>query len=278
MLFLGLVWGSSFILIKKSLIAFSSYQVGLLRIGISALAFMPIAIQSFRKIEKKDLKFIIIVGLTGSGIPAFLFPLAQTQISSSMAGLLNSLTPLFTLILGILFFGTAFKWSKVSGVLIGLLGAALLILFGEQIGQNAVSLYSFFAVLATICYATSVNTVGTHLQHISPITVSATSFLMVGVPAILYLLSSDVPSIVTEHPHGWASLGYASILALFGTVISTVVFFQLVRLNNALFASMIAYIIPIVALGWGAIDGEQITLFHYLGMVLILVGVYLSRK
>ena len=119
---------------------------------------------------------------------------------------------------------------------------------------------------------------GTYLQHVSPITVSATSFLMVGVPAVCYILFSDIPETVVSHPHGWSSLGYASILSIFGTVISTVLFFQLVKLNNALFASMIAYIIPIVALGWGAVDGELITPFHFLGMVLILVGVYLSRK
>ena len=122
------------------------------------------------------------------------------------------------------------------------------------------------------------NTVGSYLQHIRPITVSATSFLMIGIPAIIYLLFSDVPQTVMTHPEGWSSLGYASILAIFGTVISTIMFFQLVRLNNALFASMIAYIIPIVALGWGALDGELITTFHFLGMGLILAGVYLSRK
>ena len=278
MLFLSLVWGSSFILIKKSLIAFSSYEVGMLRIGISALAFLPIAVGAFRKIERKDLKFLLLVGLTGSGIPAFLFPLAQTQISSSVAGLLNSLTPLFTLVLGILFFKTAFKSSKLAGVLIGLVGAALLILFGENIGENAVSWYSAFAILATICYATSVNTVGTHLQHLDPITTSATSFLMVGIPAILYLCFSDVPQTVMTHAHGLQSLGYVTILALIGTVLSTVIFFQLVRMSNALVASMIAYIIPVVALGWGAIDGEVISFYHFLGMSLILVGVYLSRK
>lgn len=278
MLLLGLVWGSSFILIKKSLVAFSSYQVGVLRIGISALAFLPIGIQAFRKIKRSDLKWIILVGLAGSGIPSFLFPLAQTQISSSIAGLLNSLTPLFTLVLGILFFNTDYKFSKVAGVLIGLLGASLLILFGESFGENAVSWYSLFAVLATVCYATSVNTVGTHLQHLKPITTSATSFIIIGVPALVYILFSDIPETVTQHPQGYESLTYVLILALLGTVLSTVIFFQLVRISNALIASMIAYIIPIVALGWGALDGELISLYHFVGMGLILVGVYLSRK
>ncbi len=279
MLVLGLVWGSSFILIKKSLIAFSSNEVGLLRIGISALAFLPIAISSFKKITSKDLKFLIIVGLAGSGIPSFLFPLAQTQISSSVAGLLNSLTPLFTLILGILFFGNSFKWSKVGGVLIGLAGAALLILFGSSVGNDPVSWFSLFAILATVCYAISVNTVGTYLKHLKPITTSATSFLMVGIPALIYIICcSDIPSTVLTDEHGWQSLGYVTVLAILGTVLSTIIFFQLVRISNALFASMIAYVIPIVALGWGALDGELISFYHFIGMALILIGVYLSRK
>ena len=279
MLVLGLVWGSSFILIKKSLIAFSSNEVGLLRIGISALAFLPVALSSFKKITPKDIKLLLLVGLAGSGIPSFLFPLAQTQISSSVAGLLNSLTPLFTLILGIFFFGNGFKWTKVGGVLIGLVGAALLILFGSSIGNDPVSWFSLFAVLATICYAISVNTVGTYLQHLKPITTSATSFLMIGIPALVYIaFFSDIPNTVLTDEHGWQSLGYVSILALVGTVLSTIIFYQLVRISNALFASMIAYVIPIVALGWGALDGEMISFYHLIGMGLILMGVYLSRK
>ncbi len=260
------------------MIAFSSQEVGLLRICISALAFLPLSLRYFKRIKRKDLVPLTVVGLCGTGIPSFLFPLAQTQISSSIAGVLNSLTPLFTLILGILFFKTVFSWSKVGGVLLGLLGAILLILYGESMDGAVNIYYSLFAVAATICYATSVNTVGTYLKELDPITTSACSFIIVGIPALLYLTTTDIVMIVQTHEHGWQSLLAVSVLGLVGTVISTIIFFQLVQLSNALFASTIAYVIPIVALAWGAFDGEPITIYHGIGMLLILMGVYLSRK
>jgi drug/metabolite transporter (DMT)-like permease len=275
---LSMIWGSSFILIKKSLIAFSPQQVACLRIGISALAFFPFLAARFRRIDWQKWRYFLLVGVTGSAVPAFLFAFAQTQINSTMAGILNSLTPLFTLILGMFFFGSPFVVKKAGGVFLGLLGAILLILWSNEQGLSGHWAYALLVILATICYATSVNTVGSYLKGINSVTISAVSFSFMGLPALGYLFSTDFLSLMAHSPQAWASLGYVSILALFGTVLATMIFFYLVHLNNAVFASMIAYLIPIVAVFWGVIDGEPVSWMHGLGMILILSGIYLSRQ
>jgi len=276
--FLSIIWGSSFILIKKGLVVYDPVQVACLRIGISALAFLPVLLVRFKKIDWSKWKYLLLVGITGSGVPAFLFSIAQTKINSSMAGILNSLTPLFTLLLGIFLFGAPLKWTKVLGVLIGLAGAAGLILFGNEGGMQGNIGYSLLIILATICYGTSVNTVGKYLNDIPSLIISAVSFSFVGLPAFFYLMTTDFFQLLAQQPGAWDALGYITILSLGGTVLATVIFFRLVQWTNPVFASTVAYLIPIVALIWGVFDGEQIGLLSLVGMGLILTGVYLSRN
>ena len=244
----------------------------------SALAFLPFLIWKFKEVDWKKWLALFLVGLTGTALPSFLFPLAQTQISSSIAGMLNSLTPLSTLILGVLIFKAPFAWSKLLGILIGLGGAAILILFGEEVGISGNAWYSLFIILATICYALSANIVGFYLKGMGSLMISAASFVMVGLPAIAYLFSTDFVHVVSTHEFGWQALGYVTLLALASTVLASILFFKLVQDTSPVFSSTVSYIVPIVALIWGVIDGEPFTVFHILGMALILFGVNLSRK
>lgn len=275
---LALVWGSSYILIKKGLVAFEPEQLACLRISISSIAFLPLFLMRIKEVDWSKFKYLIIIGLSGSGIPAFLFAIAQTEISSSVAGVLSSLTPLFTLVWGITLFGVPMVWSKVLGVIIGLAGAISLIVFGSNAGLDGNMWYGLLIVLGCALYALSVNTVKTYLQDMSAITISAVSFFIIGIPAAIYLFTTDFLSIMQNHEAAWISLGYVAILALFGTVLATILFFKLVQLTNAVFSSMVSYLIPIVALFWGAVDQETISSFHYIGMMLILLGVYISKK
>lgn len=275
---LGLVWGSSYVLIKKGLEAFSPQQVACLRISITMLAFFPVFIFRFKKIDWTKLKYYAIVGFAGSFFPAFLFAFAQTRISSSVTGVLSSLTPLFTLALGIFFFKAPFNPAKALGVMVGLAGAVLLIVYGKEAGETGNIWYGLLVVLGSLLYASSANTVGAHLYHMNALTISAVSFMIIGFPALAYLFFSDIPTVLSEHEKGWASLGYISILSIFGTVIATVLFFKLVQITDAVFSSTVSYLIPLVAIIWGAVVGEPITLFHLAGMILILSGVYISRK
>lgn len=278
LVFLALVWGSSYILIKKGLEVYEPVQVAILRICISATAFFPLFLSRFKKVRRDQLKHLVIVGFAGSGIPAFLFAFAQTEISSSIAGVLSSLTPLFTLIIGILLFNRPTIWTKVIGVVVGLLGALCLILFGKSAGIEGNLWYGLFIVAGCALYATSVNTVGSYLQDLDSRTISAVSFFMIGIPGFVYLGFSGIPQVLAEKEGAVLALGYIALLALFGTVIASILFFKLVQNTSPIFASMVSYLIPIIALGWGAADGESITAFHFIGMLLILGGVYITRK
>lgn len=278
LILLSLVWGSSFILIKKSLLAFSALEVGALRITLATIAFTPFFIHHLKEVPWEKLKYFIIIGLCGSGIPSFLYAIAQTQVDSSIAGLLNSLTPIFTLIIGLLVFKTILIKKQLVGIILGFLGAVALILLdnsGVQTDSNI--LFASFIVLATICYGTSVNVVKFKLDGLKPVLISSVSFIITGPFAIAYLLTTDFVSDITNHPDGWTALAAVSTLALLSTFLSTILFYKLVHKTDAVFASSVSFIIPIVALAWGFIDGEFVGLGHIVSLVCILVGVYLLR-
>lgn len=276
---LSLIWGSSYILIKKSLVVYSPVQVACLRLSISALAFLPFFIQRFRTVPRRQYRLLLAVGLTGTALPSFLFALAQTQVSSSVAGILNSLSPLFTMLLGIFFFRAEARLAKIMGVILGLAGAVSLLLFGQRMEGGGNMALGLLIVLATICYATSSNLVGFYLRQMSSLTISAFSFFVVGAPAIVLLFGvTDFVAVLQQSEGGWQALGYVAILALFSTVLASVLFFKLIQWTNPVFGSTVSYLVPVVALLWGVWDGERITELHVAGMLLILLGVYLSRK
>ncbi len=274
---LSVIWGSSFILIKKSLIAFSPLQVACFRISIAGIAFLPFILKEFKKVSKQDIKYLLIVSIGGSGVPAFLYALGQTQVSSSVAGLLNSLTPLFTLILGVLLFKTKITILKVSGVVLGLIGAALLITFGKDTGVGNDLFYPMLIVIATIGYAISVNTIGTYLSHLKPITISSIAFGLITLPAFFILMTTEILEVFRTDDHAIPSFIYVSLLSFLGTFLANIYFYKLVQRTNALFASTVSYVIPIVAIAWGYFDSEIIGIYHIIGFLLILSGVYLTR-
>ena len=279
LIFLGLclVWGTSFILIKKGLIAFSFYDVAVLRIVITFISFIPFLVIFWTKIPWNRFWKFLLVGLTGSGIPSFLYPMAQTQIDSSTAGILNSLTPIFTLIAGFLIFKIPFTRLKLIGVFTGFIGACLLVLSNDQTGFSGMNWYALYIVGATICYGISVNAVKAFFQDINSLLISAVSFSIIGPIALTYLLFSDIPETTMHAPHGITSFIYIALLAFFSTVIGTIFFFRLVQRTNPVFSSSISYLVPVVALFWGLLDGEFIGIYHLLSMVLILIGIFLVR-
>lgn len=278
LILLALTWGSSYILIKKGLVDFSPTQVAGLRVSISALAFLPIFLMRYKTVDWSNWKALATVGFAGSFFPAVLFSVAQTELSSSVTGVLSSLTPLFTLLIGILFFKAPAIWMKIVGVLVGLLGAVLLIVLNQGAGDVGNPYYGILVVLATLGYGLSTHTVKTYLQDVGSITISAVAFTIIGIPGLIMLLSSDFTEVLRTSETGWESLGYITILALMGTVAASILFFKLVQITNPVFASMVSYLTPIVAVGWGALDNEVVTIYHFVGMVLILLGVYISRN
>jgi len=276
LVFLSIVWGTSFILIKKSLVAFSDYQVASLRIAISAIAFFPVILWNIRKINWKKWDKFLLVGLTGSGIPPFLFSAAQTKISSSMAGALNTLATIFTLIIAVLFFRQKTDLQKIIGVLLGLLGAGFIVLYNNTLEGHI--FYALLVVVAALSYGFNANFVSWYFEGIKPLHISAVSIGLLGPGAIFILARSNFIEVMQTNPDAVNSLLAVSILALVSTVIASVIFFKLIKNTNAVFASSVCYLIPVVAVVWGMLDGEAFHPYYIGSLVLILFGVYLTRK
>jgi drug/metabolite transporter (DMT)-like permease len=270
---LAIIWGSSFILMKKGLQVYTPYQVGAIRMFISMISLMPFLVGHFRKVEKSRWKYLLIAGLCGNGIPAILFPLAETRISSALAGMINSMVPIFTLVLGVVFFKMKTDKGKALGIFIGLIGAILFVSGGNNVSGD--SNYAYLVVIATICYAVSVNTIRHYLLGLDAIRNTGFALLFSGVPLAIYLFSTDFVDRTMHTPGAAFSLSCVIILGLFGTTISTILFNHLIRISDALTASSCTYLIPVVAVLWGIFDGEKPALIHYIGFVLIISGVYL---
>ena len=269
---LSLIWGTSYILMKKGLESFSVFQVASLRILISFLCLLPVAIHSLHRLKREDIPSILIIGFLGSGIPAFLFPLAQTRIDSSVAGMLNSLSPVFTLTMGILMYQRKAIRSQTAGVFLGLLGAAGLL----YSGSFTFNYYGLFVVLATLLYGISSNEVG-RVQGFNGLEITSLAFFVLGPFAIATLLLTDLQApLVTEH---WMrNLGFIAILSVCGSAIALALFYRLIRDTSPVFASMTTYFIPIVATFWGLSDNERLTSTMLISVLLILAGVYLINR
>ncbi len=275
LILISLIWGSSFILMKRGLEVFSDFQVANMRIFFSMLTLLPLALFYLQKVSRKDLIPIALVAVIGSGIPPFLFTIAQTQITSAATGVLNALTPLFALIVGILVFKNAFHRKQFTGVLVGFIGAISLLLMAPTLDEGGNHWYGLFVVAATICYAFSVNVIKKYCQNISPITLNILVFSIIGPFAGIMLFSTDFVSLLSTGPKAWEAFAYVLILAVLGTAFATILFFQLVQQTDAIFASTTTYLIPIVAVLWGLFDGESIGWEYLIGLGLILSGVYL---
>lgn len=272
---LAFVWGGSFILIKKGLIHFTAIEVGALRIAISALAFIPVFFISGVPFPKGRVLLITIVVLTGNGIPAFLFALAETRLGSAVTGVLNSLTPLFALVMGVFFFGIKFRRHHLTGLLLGCLGIIVLMI-GER--DWHISSYVFFVVLGTLCYGLSANLLKRYCQDIHPFALTAVGFSSLGFIALIILWTSGTYEKMAFADVWKESLTPLFALALICTVFANILFFWLIQRTTAVFGSAIAYAIPCMALVWGSLDGELITWFQLTGFGFIIAAVYALRR
>lgn len=274
---LALIWGSSFILMKKGLDGLDFWQVGSLRIIFCAVFLLIVGFNSLKGIAQHQWKFIALTALFGTFIPAYLFPLAETNVSSSICSILNSLTPLNTLILGAIAFGLNFRRNQVFGIVIGLIGTAVLILSGDNDSVTKDYSYVSFVFIATICYATNINLIKRYLSDVKPLSITTGNFLVMLVPAIGILFCTDFTTRMDLSETHKAML-YVMILGIIGTGVANVIFYKLIQTSSPIFASSVTYLIPIVACFWGLFDNETLTAFQLLGAFIILIGVYLANK
>ena len=269
---LSLIWGTSYILMKKGLRSFSTYQMASLRILISFVCLLPIALRNLPKLNKNNLRSILIIGFFGSGIPAFIYPLAQTRIDSSLTGMLNTLSSAFTLAIGILFYKRKAIRSQMAGVFLGFLGAAGLLYSGSL----TLNYYGLFVVLATLMNGVSNNEVS-KVEGLNGLQITSLSFFVLSPFALALLLSTDLHA-VTLTPHWLQNFSYIAILSVLGSAFANAIYYSLVRDTSPVVASVVAYFIPIVATLWGISDNEHPAPTMFISVLLILAGVYLINR
>ena len=278
LLVLALIWGSSFILIKWALESLSPLQVGAIRILAASLFLSPLAILKLRKLPLKTNLLLLLIGVVGSFGPAFLFAVAQTELPSSLTGVLNALTPLFVIIMGALFFKKRILPATGLGIVVGFVGTSILILGGSAEGIGAFNAYALLVVLATIMYGVNLNIIKYFLSEIDALAITSVSLLFVGPLAAGVLFSTDFVARISESAQALEGLFYVSLLGVVGTAIALILFNYMVKISDPVFASSVTYLIPIVAIVWGIADGEQLFPIHIVGIALILVGVWLANR
>jgi drug/metabolite transporter (DMT)-like permease len=273
---LALIWGSSFKLMKLGSVHLSGIQIGALRIFAAGLAFAPFAIFQVRQIPRNRIPLLVVSGLLGNLFPAFLFAVAINSISPSLEGILNSLTPLFVILIGILFFKVRVESRKIAGVLIGFIGLLLLTLYS---GFDASGFgYALLVLLATLFYGINVNLVNRYLRGLNPIAMATVSLSLVAIPAAVVVWQQDLFSMAMNDESARISIGASMLLGVVGSAVATALFYILIKRSGAIFASLVTYAIPIVAIGWGLFDGETITWIQIGCLGIILGGVYLVNK
>ncbi len=279
LILLSLIWGTSFILIKQGLKIFAPDEVGALRVAAASLFLLPFALVRVRELNKDDYSKLFVSGLLGIFFPAFLFAWAQTRLESSLAGILNTLSPLWTMILGALFFGQRFKGYAIIGIIISFGGAIILTLSRSTGSVSSFNSYGLLIVIACALYGTNLNWLKFKVHNMGSMTITSVALLLVGPLAAFYLFGfTDFTSKLSDATGAWRAFGFVVLLALMSTAIANLIFAKLVKISTPLFASSVTYIMPIVAVMWGVLDGETLLIGHLIGMIAILGGVYLANR
>ena len=275
---LSLIWGSSFILIKKGLVGLEADQLGSLRIIFSSIIIILIAWKRLLKISRVEWKWITISAFLGSFFPAFLFAFAEKEIDSAVASVINSIVPLNTLVIGMVLFNIRSTKRQIIGVLIGLAGTYMLIISGINLNPDQNYLYSGFVILCSFLYALNVNIIKKYLQHLSALTITVGHFAVIIIPAIIVFCFSDFDVNSLKKQGTIDSIIYVLILAVFGTALAKILFNKLIKISSPVFASSVTYSMLIVSIFWGLVDGEKFSIYQLIATIIIILGVLLTNK
>lgn len=272
-----LIWGSSFILIKKALMGLAPPMMAAFRIFFAALFILPFGISRIRSVSFRQFRNIMFIAIAGTGIPAILFAYAQTKIPSAVAGSLNSLTPLCTFTVGYFIFGNRVSMRKILGIIVGLIGALILMGIDFSITSSFNS-YSILVLIAVFCYGFSTNAIKYWSGDIPPLTIAGVGISIIGIVALISLVNMDAWTAVSSHPLGYQSLACTALLGMGSTAMASVLYFWLNHKKGPIYASSATYAIPVVAMLWGVLDREALSMHNYIGMLLILLGVFMITR
>ena len=283
LILLSLIWGSSFILMKKSMVpvgdetVMGPYQVGSLRIFFAGLVLMPIALRHLKYLKTEVFWWLLLVGTAGNLIPALLFTLAETKINSSLAGVLNLGTSFFVVLIGVVIYKSKPSRAQLAGLIMGAFGLYQ-ILKVQLDFESGTLLYASFVLVATFCYGVGLTTIKFKLNTVSPVVITSLSFFIITFPALAIGLYTDAFTPIMNHPDGLTSLGYLIVLSVLGTAFAVFIFTKLVSISSHIFATGVTYLIPVVAVFIGQFTGEKFDLYNLIWVAVILIGVYLMNK
>ena len=276
---LSIIWGSSYILIKKGLVGLTPIQLGAFRILMTTIILLAVGYKSLQGWSFEQWKWLAFTGFFGTFFPSFLFAFSETEINSSVVAVLNGLTPLFTIIIAYFFFQQSVKIRQLGGVLVGFVGTIILVAQEFSLAASGDGRYAFLVVMASMCYAINVNTIKYKLDGVAPMAIALANFIAICIPALILLLNSSFPwSSFYYDTTILTSMGYIFILSLFGTAFAKVLFNELLTFSSTVFSISITYLLPVVAIGWGLLDGESFGGLQWLASGLILGGIYLVTE
>jgi drug/metabolite transporter (DMT)-like permease len=279
LILLALIWGTSFILMKRGLVVFSPGEVGSLRVVAAALFLLPVAIVHLKHLDKNHYPKLLASGLMGIFFPAFLFATAQTKLESSVSGILNSLTPICTLLIGVFIFRQPFRSQSILGIIIGLFGTIILVFANADGSIGTVNSYALLVIIACVFYAANLNFIKYRITDLKALTITSVSIMLISPLALAYLVTfTDFSAKIVNEPGAWQALGFVVLLGLMSTSVATMLFNHLVKISTPLFTSSVTYLIPIVAVLWGLLDDEKLQASHFIGMIAVVGGVYLANR
>lgn len=279
LILLALIWGTSFILMKRGLEVFSAGELGSLRVAAASMFLLPIAFVKLRELHTGQYLKLLASGLMGIFFPAFLFAIAQTRLESSVTGIMNSLTPICTLLVGVFFYSQQFRKQSIIGIVLGLFGTVVLVLANTGWQIEGVNLFALYVILACVLYATNLNFIKYKITELKALTITSVSLMLIGPLALIYLLVfTGFLDKMSNNEEAWPAFGFVILLGFMSTSLATILFNKLVKISSPLYTSSVTYLIPLVAVLWGLFDGEKLYPGHFVGMVAIIGGVYLANR
>lgn len=279
LIFLALIWGTSFILMKRGLEVFSAGEVGSIRVAAASMFLLPIALMKLKELRVRHYYQLFLSGMMGIFFPAFLFALAQTELESSVTGIMNSLTPILTLLVGVFIFSQEFRRQSIIGIVLGLIGTIILVLANSGGHIGGINGFALFVILACVLYSVNLNYIKYRIADVNALTITSVSLMLIGPLAVVFLFGFTEFTVKLRTQDGaWTALGFILLLGFMSTSLATIIFNTLVKISSPIFTSSVTYLIPIVAVLWGIFDGEQLYLGHFAGMAAIIGGVYLANR
>lgn len=273
---LCIIWGSSFLLMLIGLEKMNAWQVASIRLFTAGIIMLPFAWRVMKRIPREKTWYIILSGFLGSFFPAFLFCLAETRLDSSFAGTLNSLTPIFVVLVGASFFSLKVKARQVAGILISFTGS--ICLFLAKSGKTGDLMYIGFIVLGTFFYGLNVNMVSRKLRSVPSFDIAVIAFSFLSLPSLIILLAFNTHQLDFADSHTLWSVLASAALGIMGTTVASILFYALLKRAGGVFASTVTYGIPFVAIFWGWIYQEKITIAVIGSLLLILLGILITNS